>query len=151
RMHGFQLWVNLPQKDKMMRPRYQELATRSIPIGRSEDGQVTARVLAGEALGVRAAIETRTPIGYIHFSLAARARHVQPVPTGHTAVAYLFRGAGRLGEELRSAREGDLVIFAPEGDRVTIAADEPLELLLLSGKPLGEPVARYGPFVMNTQ
>ena len=155
RMHGFQLWVNLPRRVKLMPPRYQEIPAAGIPVGRSADGRVEVRVLAGEALGARAVIDTRTRIVYLHYALQPGARTVQPVPAALTALAYVFGGAGRFGKEEREARDGQLVTFAGDGDAVALAAPaeaaRPLELLLLAGQPLREPVARYGPFVMNTQ
>jgi hypothetical protein len=155
RLHGFQLWVNLPRRDKMMRPRYQEIPAGKIPSARTDDGLVSVKVIAGEALGARAAIETRTPITYLHFTLRPGGRVTQPVPAGYNAFAYVFEGEGRFGEEGERATRGQMVMFARDGDAVTIEngddAGAPLGLLLIAGAPLGEPVARYGPFVMNTQ
>jgi redox-sensitive bicupin YhaK (pirin superfamily) len=148
RVHGFQLWVNLPRADKRMRPRYQDVKAAAIPVATSEDGTVRVRVIAGEALGKRAVIDTRTPISYLHFSLAAGARHAQPTPADHNVFAYVVSGAVELGG--RTVKTGQMAIFGP-GDTVELAAGEATELLLLGGKPLGEPVARYGPFVMNTR
>jgi redox-sensitive bicupin YhaK (pirin superfamily) len=154
RMHGFQLWVNLPRRDKLMAPRYQEFPAAQIPTGRSDGDGVTVRVLAGEALGARAIIDTRTPIVYLHYTLQPGARTVQSVPAAFTALAYVFGGEGRFGNDDRVGRDGQLVIFAGDGDVVALAAPagaaRPLELLLLAGQPLREPVVRYGPFVMNT-
>jgi redox-sensitive bicupin YhaK (pirin superfamily) len=154
RMHGFQLWVNLPRRDKMMEPRYQDVPAARIPVVRTADG-VTVKVIAGEALGARAVIDTRTPIIYLHYTLAPGARVVQPLPRNYHAFAYVFRGQGLLGKEGRAATEGRLVIFATDGDEIVLAAPTgaagALEMLLIAGVPLREPVARYGPFVMNTQ
>jgi redox-sensitive bicupin YhaK (pirin superfamily) len=153
RLHGFQLWVNLPRRDKMMAPRYQDIPAARIPVATSADGRVTARVIAGEALGARAAIDTRIPIVFLHLTLEPGARLAQPVPRDHNAFAYVIAGAGRFGPGEAPAGEGQMVIFAREGDAVTLAAtdDSRLEALLLAGTPLREPVARYGPFVMNTE
>jgi hypothetical protein len=148
RVHGFQLWVNLPRADKRMRPRYQDVKAAAIPVGESSDGAVRVRVIAGEALGKRAVIDTRTPIFYLHFSLKPGARHVQPAASDHNVFAYVVTGAATVGG--RALRKGQMAIFGP-GDAVELGADEPTELLLLGGKPLGEPVARYGPFVMTTR
>jgi redox-sensitive bicupin YhaK (pirin superfamily) len=148
RIHGFQLWVNLPRIDKRMRPRYQDVPASAIPVAESADGKVKVRVIAGEALGKRAVIDTRIPISYLHFSLQAGARHTQPVAESHNAFAYVVSGAAELGG--RTVRAGQMAIFG-EGDAVELAAGEPTELLLLGGKPIGEPVARYGPFVMTTR
>ena len=155
RMHGFQLWVNLPRRDKMMRPRYQEVPAGRIPVASTADGTVTVRVIAGEALGAHAVIDTRTPIIYLHYTLRPGARVEQAMPGSHGAMAYVFGGEGRFGAEARSARDGQLVVFADDGDAVSlaapVAAGGPLDLLLLAGVPLREPVARYGPFVMSTE
>ena len=151
RMHGFQLWVNLPARDKMMRPRYQEIPGAGIPVARSEDGKVTVRVIAGESLGERAVIETRTPIFYLDCTLEPAATLEQPAPADHNVFAFVYEGRGTFGE--RTARRHEAVIFANDGDavRVTAAPDGPLKVLLIGGVPLNEPVARYGPFVMNTR
>lgn len=155
RMHGFQLWVNLPRRDKMTPPRYQEIPSGRIPVATSPDGLVWVKVLAGEALGARAVIETRTPILYLHFTLRPGGRAVQPVPRDYHVFAYVFGGRGRFGTDGREAREHQMVLFADDGEAVVLAAPRdstaPLDLLLIGGVPLHEPVARYGPFVMNTQ
>ncbi|PLZ03013.1 pirin family protein [Burkholderia sp. WAC0059] len=152
RMHVLQLWVNLPQRDKMIAPRYQEIPDRQIPLGQSADGAVKVKVIAGEALGVKATIETRTPILYQHFTLAPGARIEHPVPHGYRIFAYGLSGTGRYGPEGESVAAQQMVVFAADGDTVTLAAgDEPLDVLLIGGVPLNEPVVRYGPFVMNTE
>lgn len=151
RMHGFQLWVNLPQRDKMMHPRYQEILSGHIPTATSADGAVSVNVIAGEALGARAVIDTRTPITFLHFTLQPGARLVQPIPRDYQAFAYVAGGAGRFGFDAQPARARQMVAFANDGDRVALAAPEPLSVLLIAGLPLHEPVVRYGPFVMNTE
>ena len=155
RMHGFQLWVNLPQRDKMMKPRYQEIAGAQIPKASSADGLVTVNVIAGEALGRKAVIETRTPIIYLHYKIKPGGIAEQQVPTDYNAFAYVVEGEGLFGTESERAVDGQMVLFAQDGDEVRIenpaAAKATLELLLIAGVPLNEPVARYGPFVMNTE
>lgn len=155
RMHGIQLWVNLPQRDKLMPPRYQEIPAAQIPIRQSEDGAITVRVIAGAALGANAVIETRTPIIYLHFTLQPGATLVQPVPEGYNAFAYVLDGSGLFGPEQESGGDGQMVLFAQDGGEVAIAnpstASTPLDFLLIAGIPLNEPVVRYGPFVMNTE
>jgi len=152
-LHGFQLWVNLPRKDKMMRPRYQEIPSARIPTARSQDGLVKVRVIAGESLGARAVIETITPIMYLHFAIAPNGRVSQPVPRGYNAFAYIVDGEGRFGAEGERASARQMVMFATDGDEVSIANESsgPLDVLLIAGVPLNEPIARYGPFVMNTR
>ncbi|MBO9539589.1 pirin family protein [bacterium] len=154
RLHGLQLWVNLPARDKMMPPRYQELPAERIPVASSEDGSVSVRVIAGEALGVSAVIETRTPIMYLHFTLQPGARHTQPVPPAYNAFAYVIGGEGHFGSDEATGKEGEALFFGA-GDEVTLSVPEgasaPLSVLLLAGVPLKERIYRYGPFVMNTQ
>ena len=148
RLHGFQLWVNLPRRDKMMKPRYQELRASDIPTATSPDGKVTVTVIAGESLGTRATIDTRTPIIYLHVRLAAGARFAQPIPATYNAFAFLINGEATFAG--RQARENDMALFDRNGEGVVIETDPGAELLLIAGVPLGEPVVRYGPFVMNT-
>lgn len=154
-LHGIQLWVNLPQRDKLIAPRYQEIPAAQIPVAQTEDGSVTVRVIAGEALGAKALIETRTPIIYLHFTLQPGATIVQPVPREYNAFAYVLDGTGGFGPEQERGDDGQMVMFGQDGEDVTIAnppdALQPLDLLLIAGVPLNEPVVRYGPFVMNTE
>jgi len=153
RLEGFQVWVNLPARDKMTPPRYQELKATAIPHAQTANGDVRVKVIAGEALGTRGAIESRTPILYLHLKLAPGATHVQEVPGNFNAFAYVFRGQARFESVSELQGEGQVVLFGHVGDRVTISnpAKQPVELLLIAGEPIGEPVARYGPFVMNTR
>ncbi|RFU48175.1 pirin family protein [Paraburkholderia sp. DHOC27] len=152
RVHGLQVWVNLPRSDKMIAPRYQEMPSAQIPVATSEDGKVRVKVIAGEALGVTAAIETRTPILYQHFTLQPGASIVHPVPANYRVFAYALSGKGLYGEARREIGAQQMVVFNHDGETVTLAAgEETLEVLLLGGVPLKEPVVRYGPFVMNTE
>ncbi|MBW2278480.1 MAG: pirin family protein [Deltaproteobacteria bacterium] len=151
--HGFQIWVNLPARDKMIPPRYQDIPKAQIPSGRSDDGRVEVRVIAGEALGVSAAIETRTPITLLHFEVAPGGVALQRIPSDHSAFLYVFDGAVRVGSEQIVVGEGQLALLGPGeevGFDVPAEAADPAQLLLLSGIPLNEPIARWGPFVMNT-
>jgi redox-sensitive bicupin YhaK (pirin superfamily) len=155
RLHGIQLWVNLPQRDKMMPPRYQEIPAAHIPVAQTEDGSVTVRVIAGEALGAKAVIQTRTPITYLHFTLQPGATMIQPVPKEYNAFVYVLEGAGLFGTEPAPGDDGQMVLFSQDGEDVVLSnpadAQRPLDLLLIAGVPLNEPVVRYGPFVMNTE
>ena len=153
RLEGFQLWVNLPRRDKMTPPHYQELKSAEIPRARSADGGVEVRVIAGEALGTRGAIESRTPILYLHLTLSPGAQHIQPIPKSFHAFAYVIRGQAKFGGAADLAGADRVVVFSRDGEDIAIAnpADEPVDLLLIAGEPIGEPVARYGPFVMNTR
>jgi redox-sensitive bicupin YhaK (pirin superfamily) len=155
RMHGFQLWVNLPKRDKMMKPRYQEIPNSQIPKATSADGLVKVSVIAGEAMGEKAVIETRTPIIYLHYRIEPGGVATQKVPGAYNAFAYIVDGKGLFGGESERADDGQMVLFAQDGDEVRIEnpgdAKATLEVLLIAGVPLNEPVARYGPFVMNTQ
>jgi hypothetical protein len=153
-MHGFQIWVNLPAAEKMMAPRYQEIPAERVPSAATPDGLARVRVVAGEALGARAVIDTRTPILYHDWTLAPGAAVDVPTPAGFDVMAYVFAGEARVGEDARLTREGQLAVLgAGELVRLAVPADAagPARLLLLGGVPLREPVARYGPFVMNTE
>lgn len=153
RLHGFQLWVNLPRKDKMTKPRYQDIPTAKIPVAKDADGGVQVKVIAGESLGAKAVIDTRTPIMYLHFTLQPGAKVAQPVPQNYNAFAYVVGGKGFFGAEDKPAQRGQMVLFENDGSEISIGAPEEtsLDVLLIAGVPLDEPVARYGPFVMNTK
>jgi len=149
--HGFQIWVNLPALDKMMTPRYQTLRAQQIPQVTSADGLTHVRVIAGEALGVAARIDTRVPIQMLHFTLQPGAQADQSVPSDHNGLVYAFKGTAQVGD--RELQTGQAALLG-SGDTVALrnrATSQPSELLLLSGKAIKEPVARYGPFVMNTR
>jgi quercetin 2,3-dioxygenase len=154
RVHGFQIWVNLPRRLKMTRPRYQEVPASRIPEATSKDGHATVRVIAGEALGVGSVIETNTPIVYQDWTLDSEADVTVPLPTDHQVLVYVFKGSARVGDSQKEVREGQLAVLGPGGSvRLAGGADsrEAARLLLLAGVPIKEPVAHYGPFVMNTQ
>lgn len=151
---GFQIWVNLPAVDKMMTPRYQTLRAADIPQATTADGRVHVRVIAGESLGKSARIDTRVPIQMLHFTVQPGGELLQSVPAEQSGLLYVFKGNTTLGSDRRKVAEGQAALLG-SGDSVhiSVAADESsaAEILLLSGKPLLEPVARYGPFVMNTR
>ena len=144
--------MNLPRRDKMAAPHYQDLEASRIPAV-ERDG-VRARIIAGEALGRDGIVSTHTPILYVHFTLAPGASVEQAVPRSRNAIAYVVSGEARFTESARTATAGQMAVFLHDGEAVQVSnasRTEPLELLLLAGEPLGEPVARYGPFVMNTK
>ncbi len=150
RLDGFQVWVNLPAKLKMTRPRYQDVAAAKIPQVTRPDG-VAIRVVAGSAEGVAGAVkEIYAEPEYLDVSMPARRTFEQPVPRGHTALAYVFQGEVSFGEAGSPVAATRLVILG-DGEVVRARTGErAARFLLLSGRPLGEPIARYGPFVMNT-
>lgn len=151
RVHGFQIWVNLPAKLKMTRPRYQEVSASGIPEAKSEDGRARVRVIAGEALGVRAVIDTHIPIVYQDWTIDSGADVTTPLPRQQQAFAYVFQGSVLVGGEGREVHDGQLALLGP-GDAVRFRGTRGGgRVLLLAGVPIKEPVARYGPFVMNTQ
>jgi redox-sensitive bicupin YhaK (pirin superfamily) len=153
RMHGFQLWVNLPKRDKMMKPRYQEIPGAQIPKVTSADGLVSVSVIAGEAMGRKAVIETRTPIIYLHYSIKPGGVATQQVSSTYNTFAYIVDGEGLFGAERERAKDGQMVLFAQDGNEVRIenTGNATLDVLLIGGMQLNEPIARYGPFVMNTE
>lgn len=140
--------MNLPRKDKFLAPRYQELKSTRLPVATSDDGLATVKVIAGEALGVKAAIETRTPIVYQHWSLQPGAKVEQLLQRAFKGFVYVFKGAVKVGG--REVKDGEAGMLG-EGDVVSLEATQPTELLLLAGVPLEEPMVRWGPFVMNTR
>jgi redox-sensitive bicupin YhaK (pirin superfamily) len=155
KMAGFQLWVNLPARLKMTQPRYQEIAAEQIPKIEHEDG-VVIRVIAGTCNGVEGSVReiAADPI-YLDVTVPPDGSFTQTIERGHSAFAYLFEGTGRFG--VTDQDEGDTLrhpklIVLDDGDYVTVQTGEhSARFLLVSGKPLNEPVARYGPFVMNTR
>ena len=147
--HGFQIWVNLPSKDKMMNPRYQDIPSEQIPKVTSEDGKVWANVIAGSTLGVQAVIDTVIPITYIHMKIQQDGSHRQVIEKGLNGMIYVFGGTVHI--DGKPVLDGQLGILT-DGDEVVFEArDEDAEFLILAGPELNEPIARYGPFVMNTR
>jgi len=146
--HGFQIWVNLPSKDKMMQPRYQDIPSEQIPKATSEDGKVWANVIAGSTLGVQAVIDTVIPITYIHMKIQQGGVHRQVIEQGLNGMIYVFGGTVHI--DGKPVQDGELGILT-DGDEVVLEAlEEDAEFLILAGPELNEPIARYGPFVMNT-
>jgi redox-sensitive bicupin YhaK (pirin superfamily) len=150
RVHGFQLWVNLPARLKMTQPRYQEVSRARIPVAATDDGKAEVRIIAGSALGKSAVIETLTPIVYQDWTLERGADVTVPVARGQSALVYVFQGAAKVSDSDVNVMDGQLAVLGP-GDAVRLRGAERTRLLLLAGAPIREPVARYGPFVMNTR
>jgi redox-sensitive bicupin YhaK (pirin superfamily) len=149
-MWGFQLWVNLPASQKMTAPRYQDIAPERVPVASVDGARV--KVLAGEAQGLRGPVEgiVTEPL-YLDVALEPGASFRQPLPEEHSAFAYVFEGEAQVGEPGSPIERGRLAILGP-GDSVLLHAErQAARLLLLAARPLREPVARYGPFVMNTR
>ncbi len=155
--HGFQLWVNLPARLKWNPPRYQDIRGRAVSLLSSPDGGALLRVIAGEIAGHEGPGITHTPIALLHATLAPGAQLRLPWRPDFNALAYVLAGSGSVGTERRPVRVGQLAVFGP-GDVLTVSADRnqesqspQLDVLLLGGLPIREPVAAYGPFVMNTR
>ncbi|MDV6012204.1 pirin family protein [Haloechinothrix sp. LS1_15] len=155
--HGVQLWVNLPRSRKWVDPRYQDLRGSELTLLTSDDGGALVRLIAGELDGHQGPGSTYTPIRYAHASLAPGAQLATPWPAAFTAMVYVLSGSGSVGAERRPLREGQLAVL-DTGDAITVTADGTqdnrtgqLEVLLLGGEPIGEPVIQYGPFVMNDE
>jgi len=148
-MRGFQLWVNLPAKDKMCAPQYQEFAADRIPVAKPAPG-VEAKVIAGEIDGVQGPVkQPATDPSYFDLSLDENAVFEHAIPAGHNVFAYVFEGEVASGGN--TAGKGELLVFG-KGDSVRFEGKAwKSRLILVAGRPIGEPVARYGPFVMNTQ
>jgi len=148
-MRGFQLWVNLPARDKMGPPKYQEFAPELIPEVNTAEG-VLVKVIAGRVGEVVGPVQQpATQPLYLDVQLAAGARFEQPVDAGHNAFAYVYEGEAEVAGQ--SAGKGELLVLGA-GESVAFTGKATLtRLILVAGRPIGEPVARYGPFVMNTQ
>ncbi|MDQ4073286.1 MAG: pirin family protein [Thermoproteota archaeon] len=156
KLHGFQLWINLPKKDKMTKPNYQDIPSSKLPVVPLPGGQGSIKVIAGRFYETNSVIDTKTSIQYMHIILEPGARVDIPMDIKFNAFAYVVAGEG-LFEEKEDSRavRGQLVIFNGDGESVYVKASEftpePLQVLLIAGIPLNEPIARYGPFVMNTK
>jgi len=155
--HGFQLWVNLPAKDKFLTPKYQPVEASQVLLLASADAGALLRVIAGEVDGHVGPGSTFTPITLLHASIAPGAQLSLPWQPEYNALAYVMAGAGTVGGKAEPIHAGQLAVFGA-GDRITLAADanqdsrtSSMEVILLGGKPIGEPMVHYGPFVMNTR
>lgn len=155
--HGFQLWVNLPRSLKLAPPRYQSIGGNEAALLTSPDGGALLRVIAGELAGHRGPGSTHTPISLVHATLSPGASLTVPWPEDFNALGYVLGGRGTVGDRRQPISDGQLAVFG-QGDRLTIAADARqearhpnMEVLLLGGRPIREPIAAYGPFVMNTK
>ncbi len=156
-MIGFQLWVNLPARLKMMTPRYQNIDADQIPSINRDDG-VNIRVIAGEVDDVRGPVtDIVADPTYLDIAIPPGASFSHPIQQGHAVFVYVFEGQGHFGADTENEgspniiSEPKLVVFG-DGDYISAStADQPVRFLLISGQPLSEPIARYGPFVMNTQ
>jgi redox-sensitive bicupin YhaK (pirin superfamily) len=145
-----QLWVNLPAKFKMSPPRYQELLDRQIPVVKLADGAGTLRVIAGEFQEMKGPARTFTPVNLWDVRLKAGRDIDFSLPSGYTTACFVLRGAVRVSTSER-AGEVDLVLFDRDAQQITMNAEEDASILVLNGEPIDEPIASYGPFVMNTQ
>ena len=151
RVHGFQLWVNLPARSKRIAPRYQDVRAETMPTWTCDDGRASVKVIAGRVLGVQAQAETITPITYLDVRLDDGAQVDLDIPAAQSAFVYVFGGALSAGEQARAVADGDMALLTA-GDTLTLRATAAgTRALVLAGEPLREPVARYGPFVMNTR
>ena len=151
-MQGFQLWVNLPAKDKMTAPRYQDIAPERIPETQLAPG-VIARVIVGEQAGVRGPVDNvATDPLYLDLHFDAGAKAEVEIPAGYNGFVYVYQGQAKVGDGAsRELLRGDLGVLSRDGQKVSIEAPVATRAILVAGRPLNEPVAKYGPFVMNTQ
>ena len=153
-MHGFQIWVNLPARLKMTRPRYQEVAQHQIPTATSPDGLAKVRVIAGKALGAEAIIDTHTPMVYHDWTIQPGGHVSIDISPDHNVGVYVFSGKVLVGSESQEVEDGQLAVLTT-GSTIQLAVSTEQQtgarFLVLGGIPHGEPVARQGPFVMNTK
>jgi redox-sensitive bicupin YhaK (pirin superfamily) len=155
--HGLQLWVNLPRAAKMITPKYQDIRGKQSTLLTTPDGGSLIRVIAGEIAGHAGPGTTFTPINLAHVTLQPGARLELPWQADYNALVYLLAGRGTVGVEQRPAHIGQLAVFGP-GEAIRVEADRSqdsnvpaMELFVMGGRPIREPVAHYGPFVMNTR
>ncbi|GAB9472127.1 Pirin-like protein [Globisporangium polare] len=148
--HGLQLWINLPKAKKIMEPRYQEINREEVPHVFNAKKDVEAIVFAGEVFGTTGPIQTEAPVTYIHFILKEGASLEYDIPQGHNTFVYMLSGSGKCAGTSIQAHEA--IVLEKEGDGVHLeaSANEGLEVIIMSGQPLKEPVVQYGPFVMTT-
>ncbi len=156
-IHRFQLWVNLPSRQKWSPPRYQDLRGSDVVLLSSDDGGALLRLIAGDLGGQKGPGSTYTPMVMVHATVEPGAQLRLPWPADFNALAYVLAGQGTVGPDRRPIRDGQLAVFGA-GDAITLRADSSqesrapkLDVLLLGGRPIREPVAWYGPFVMNTR
>jgi redox-sensitive bicupin YhaK (pirin superfamily) len=155
--HGIQLWVNLPAAQKMTAPRYQSLESQEVSLVASADAGSLVRIVAGEVDGHKGPGSTYTPINFVHATVYPGSRLVLPWPREFNALAYVLSGRGVVGPNRVAVQTGQLAVLGP-GDLIEVAGGSPedsrseaLDILILGGRPIGEAVAWYGPFVMNTR
>ncbi|HUX04269.1 MAG TPA: pirin family protein [Acidimicrobiales bacterium] len=155
--HGVQLWVNLPATLKMTNPRYQDIESQAVALLTNEQGDAIIRVIAGALGDVRGPGSTHTPITIVHVSLLPGGQLALPWPANYNALTYALAGQGTVGLERSALAEGQMAVHV-DGDYLVLSANETqdsrtqaFEVLILGGQPIREPVAAYGPFVMNTR
>uniref|UniRef100_A0A803Q5X0 Pirin-like protein n=2 Tax=Cannabis sativa TaxID=3483 RepID=A0A803Q5X0_CANSA len=148
---GLQLWINLSSNDKMMEPRYQELTSDDIPS--TENDGVEVKVIAGESMGIRSPVYTKTPTMYLDFTLQPTAQVHQNIPEAWNSFVYIIEGEGVFGTKNSSPISAHHVLVLGPGDGLSVwnRSSKPLRFVLVGGQPLNEPVVQHGPFVMNTQ
>ena len=149
-MWGFQLWVNLPATDKMTAPRYQDIPAEDIPGVQLAEG-VSAKVVAGTIGGVTGPVTgvVTDPV-YLDFALSEDTTWTIDLPAGHNAFAYVYQGSATMGASRSFIQRGELALLS-QGEQLSVTAVDDCRFLVVAGRPLNEPIARYGPFVMNTQ
>ena len=146
-IYGFQLWVNLPAAQKMGQPRYQEISAGDIPV--IEKDGVTVRLVAGEFNGTHGPVTeiAASPL-YMDVKLAPASSFIYPIPSGHTALAYIFEGTGEFsGEVVESV---SMAVFNDDGHQIEVKSETGVQFMLIAGAPFKEVIVPYGPFVMNT-
>jgi redox-sensitive bicupin YhaK (pirin superfamily) len=155
--HGIQLWVNLPAADKWVPPRYQDIRSNQVALVSSADGGALVRVIAGQVGGHGGPGSTHTPMAMVHATIEPGGRLVLPWPREFNALVYVLGGSGSVGSSSAAVTTGQMVVFGA-GESLVVTADDrqrgpgrALDVLVLGGQPIREPVAAYGPFVMNTR
>ncbi|KAI8590457.1 RmlC-like cupin domain-containing protein [Geranomyces variabilis] len=150
--HGLQLWVNLPAKDKMTKPTYQELPNTDVPRAQSPDGGAVVKVIAGDSYGVRAKVVTNSPILYLDVVLEKDKVFEQVIPENWTAFVYTLEGGEiEVGSDATRVGPHNTVVLGGEGDSLTVKAVNKAHFVVIGGQKINEPIVQHGPFVMNTR
>jgi len=145
-MHGFQIWINLPAKYKMIKPRYQEIPANQSPT--TEKNGVWVRVIAGDCLGLKSSIDTMVPIEFIHVKMKEKSNLEKEIDQSLNTMIYVF--GGEIVVHNKVVKDGELALLS-YGEKLLISSNKKSEFLILAGPELNEPIARHGPFVMNTR
>jgi quercetin 2,3-dioxygenase len=149
---GLQLWINLPKKNKMCNPRYQEMKADKVASALSPDGKTKVKVIAGESYGSKSSVETAIGLHYLDVEMSEGAVFEHSIPTGFTSFIYTLSGEALFGKSQEVGKPHCTLVLEKEGNHLVVETkDKPAKFVLIAGEPIGEPIFQHGPFVMNTE